>query len=787
MATTISTANGPVLPALSSRLVAVLAGLLGLPLLAAGVWLVTLGGSVFYAVYGLALAVIAMLLWRRRRCGAWALVLLALPTLAWALWEAGLDGWALLPRVWPGLLLAGLAGLLLLPNFKARLGLLAGALVLLGGFVGVLSTRSMAIEPGRNGTFASAAPTLDDGEWPVIGRNNAADRFSPLTQITPENVSKLQVAWRVNLGDADGSDAVEAEMEATPLKIGDRLFLCDNRGRIVALDPDTGERLWRYSPREVRAPSLQKFCRGVTYFAQPDGQGPCAERIIAPTRYATMVAVDARTGQACSDFGHNGEVDLTEGMGEMEPGHYSLTSPPTLVRGNLVVGGFVMDGVKTGLPSGVIRAFDAVTGQLAWAWDMGRPGQTGLPPAGETYTPGSPNAWAPMTADEQLGLVYVPTGNAGPDYVSAHRTDAFNRYSTSTVALDAETGAVRWSYQQIHRDVWDLDNPAPPTLFDLPTEAGPVPALVQPTKSSQFFVLDRRTGKPLVETVEKPVPASAVPGENLSPTQPYPVGMPSFSGPLLTEADMWGISPLDQLWCRIRFRQARYEGEYTPLGFQPAITMPGFHGGSEWGGVGIDRDRDIMIVNVSHFATYNRLVTRAEAEKLEGTPQSFRFLLMKQLGTPYAAVVSTFVSPLNVPCTEPPYGEIAAIDLKTRKVMWRAPSGTARDSGPMGISSHLPITMGVPNLGGVLVTRTGLTFMGATQEKAIRAYDTRSGAVLWHARLPAGGHSNPMTYTSNKTGRQYVVIGASGNFLMASGKSDAIIAYALPAENARTD
>lgn len=771
-----------------ARLLAVVAALAGLPLLIGGAYLASLGGSLFYAFYGLLLIIAAMMLWRQRRAGGWLLLAQAVPVLAWALWEAGSDGWALLPRLWLPLLFAGLAGLLLLRGWKARGALLGGAILIIA--LGTILLVRQAVTPGSGSIYAgSTAVAPGDGEWRAHGRNEAADRYSPLADITPANVSGLKVAWSTHLG-MRPKGMSHSPFEGTPLMVGDTLYMCDTQSRISALDPDSGKLRWRYAAPKRDRMSLMGVCRGVSYYAVPNGQGACAQRVIFATQMVTMHAVDARTGQPCADFGDKGTVDLAEGMGDFGAGLYSVTSPPAVVRGKLVVGGFVMDGRGIKQPSGVIRAFDAVTGKLAWAWDMDRPDRPGLPPEGETYMRGTANSWAPMTADEQLGLVYVPTGNATPDYVSAHRSPASQRYSTSTLALDAETGKLRWSYQMIHRDVWDYDNGSAPTLFDLPTPRGPVPALVQPTKRGEFFVLDRRTGRPLVETVEKPVPASNVPGETLSRTQPFPTGMPSFMGKRLTEASMWGLSPFDQLWCRVRFRQARYEGPFTPMGTDRAtIVYPGFLGGSEWGGVAVDRERGLLVVNVSHFAMYNQLIPRADNAAIMrasgGDPGKGSHTYNPQIGTPYAADVRGFVSPLGVPCIQPPYGEIAAIDLATRQVVWRKPLGTGRDAGPFDIPSGLPIDMGVPNMGGVLLTRSGLTFIGATQEKAFRAFDTRTGALLWYQRLPAGGHANPMTYRSPRTGRQYVVIAASGHFAMHSGATDELIAYALPQESGK--
>ena len=435
----------------------------------------------------------------------------------------------------------------------------------------------------------------------------------------------------------------------------------------------------------------------------------------------------------------------------------------------------------------MIRAFDARTGAFAWAWDLGRPGEHGLPPEGESFTPGTPNAWAPITADDETGLVFVPLGNPTPDYVASHRTPEMNRFSSSVVALDAATGELRWSFQTAHLDQWDYDVASPPTLIDFPMPDGPRLALVQATKRGQVFILDRLTGKPLVETVERPVPQDPVPGEVVSPTQPYSVGVPAMNGGKLSEARMWGITPFDQLWCRIRFRQARYEGEFTPIGTDPTIVFPSYLGGSNWSGVAADPQRGLLAVNVMHFAMYNRLVPRSEADArgikpFEAGKSEFSAIDWPQEGTEYAAVTSGFVSPIGVPCAQPPYGELAVIDLKTRKAAWRKPLGTARDSGPLGIPLRLPIPMGTPALGGSLMTQSGLLFIAATQERTFRAFDSSTGKLLWQDRLPAGGHANPMTYYSDKSGRQFVVISSSGHPQLTSGYADWLIAYALPKE-----
>jgi quinoprotein glucose dehydrogenase len=460
-----------------------------------------------------------------------------------------------------------------------------------------------------------------------------------------------------------------------------------------------------------------------------------------------------------------------------------VTSAPQVVRGKVVFGGWVTDGQFVGEPSGAIRAFDAVTGKLAWAWDMGRPEVTSLPQAGETYTAGTPNSWAPISADEELGLVYLPTGNATPDYVGVHRRPFDDKYSSSVVALDALTGEVRWSFQTTHHDTWDYDVPSQPTLVDLPDGKK---ALLQPTKRGELFLLDRRTGEPLSSVEERRVPATDVPGEHSAPTQPFSVGLPSFAGQPPDEKRMWGVTPFDQLWCRIKFREARYDGTLTPVGLErPSVVYPGYLGGMNWGGVSVDTDRDLIIVNSTHVLNYDQLISRQEADVLGLRPFSESHHgdvggPVAQMGTPYAASIRPFLSPLIVPCTEPPYGRLSAVDLKSRRIVWSESFGTAEDSGPLAIGSHLPFRIGVPNIGGSVTTRSGVTFIGASQDRYLRAFETTTGRELWRQRLPAGGQATPMTYWSAPSGRQFVLIAAGGHGGLLAKEGDYVLAFALP-------
>ncbi len=624
----------------------------------------------------------------------------------------------------------------------------------------------------------AASAWAADGEWLHYGNDLGGSRYSPLDQITPANVSGLKQAWvyRTNPG-----ETLKTHLQVTPLMVGDALYVCTATNQVIALDAETGAQRWRWEPP---APNdRRRTCRGVTYYKVPNGVGACAERIFSTTARAQLVALDARTGKPCEGFGTAGLVDLKTGMGEVKPNYYYVTSAPVIIRGRVVMGGWVADNQHVNEPPGVIRAYDAMTGAFSWAFDPGRPEYHGEPLPGETYTLGTPNSWAPMSADETLGLVYAPMGNATPDYFGAHRTPESEKFTSAVLALDAETGALRWLYRTVHHDVWDYDLASQPTLVDLQIGGQPVPALIQPTKRGQIFVLDRRTGRTLKPVEERKVPQRPVEGDWLSPTQPFSTGMPDFAGPDLTERSMWGLTPFDQLWCRIKFRKARYDGPMTPPGTKPTITNPGYLGGIDWGGVSVDPVRQIMIVNWSRMPNYTRLIPREKADRMGLKPGPEGYMPGKpqaQAGTPYAARTGAFLSPLGVPCVNPPYASLTAVDLNTGKVIWSEPFGDARDNGPWGMRSMLPLTMGVPAIGGSVSTRSGLVFIGASMERTLRAVDQKTGDILWKTRLPVGGHATPMTYISPASGRQFVVIAAGGHLALQSPFGDYIIAYALP-------
>lgn len=768
--------------------------LIGLVLTVGGVRLASLGGSLYYVIAGVVLIASAVLLWRGRRSGAYVYWLLTVGTVVWALLESGFDGWALAPRVLPFLVL----GLLLLrPKTRRSLGMSTVRPLLRSRttWLAIASLAAICIgiamhQPYPTLPFAAGASKAEIAarDWQHWGGTAAGTRYVPFDQINAANVDKLQIAWSYRTG-------VGGAFKATPLQIGDTLYVCLARNIISALDADSGAERWRFDPElKDSKVGFTTTCRGVTYFKAPEPPAACPERILTATTDARLIAIDANTGKRCTDFGTNGEVALLAGMGDVKPGFYYVTSPPTLAKGVAVLGGWVADNVETQEPSGVVRGFDPITGRLLWAWDLGRPDVLTAPPEGQTYTRGTPNAWSVFSADDALGMVYIPTGNATPDYYGGHRTPESERFASSVVALDAATGAVRWSFQTTHHDIWDYDVPSQPVLVDLPAGHGMVtPALVAPTKRGELFLLDRRDGTALAAIEEKPVPQTDLPNEHTSKTQPFSVGMPSFGNDLVTEAKMWGLTPLDQMYCRIQFRKLRYEGPLTPPSLGGSLQYPGFAGGMNWGSVAIDEPDGVMIVNALHIGNHVKLYPRDTVtdKTVLGFGGGY------QRGTPYAAFTTPFLSPLFAPCQQPPYGEIAAIDLKSRQTLWRRPLGTANEMGPFGLKIKLGIPMGVPYSAGTIVTKGGLIFVGGTMDRHLRALDIKSGAEVWSDFLPNTAQATPMSYVAPRSGRQFVVITVPANAReeeshVAERKADGpaapkrndsggwVIAYALP-------
>lgn len=774
---------------------AVLFALIGLALGAGGLQLAWLGGSLYYVVAGVWFLVTAALLFRRRPAALWVYALLILFSLVWAIWEVGFDWWQLGPR--GGLTI--LLGLWLLTPWvrrplassdtaadgrgPAQVWPLAGAVAVSIAVAvfsmfqdpsatrGELPTQAVTQAPAMGGD-------VPDGEWHQYGRTPFGQRYSPLDQINASNVGRLTEVWRYRTGDVKlPEDIGETTYQVTPLKVGDTLYVCTPHNWAIAIDAATGKEKWKYDSSSGLNPDRQhQTCRGVTYWKDPaaTAAGPCAERVYLPTSDARLIALDAGDGSVCASFADGGVLHLEAGMRYTPAGYYYSTSPPVAVDGKLIIGGAVNDNYSTTEQSGVIRAFDIRTGALVWNWDSGNPDVTTPLPEGQHYTTNSPNSWSVFSYDEALGLVYVPLGNQVPDQLGMGRSAAVEKYSSSIVALDIASGQVRWVRQTVHHDLWDMDVPAQPALLDLTKEDGTVvPALVGPTKQGDIYVLDRRTGEPIVPVTEAPAPGGAIPEDFSAPTQP--VSALSFNPPPLAEKDMWGISLFDQLACRISFHRLRYEGRYTPPSLQGTIVYPGNFGVFNWGSVAVDPERQIMFGMPTYLAFTSRLVPRADIPpKGEGEKGSEQGLNRNE-GAPYGVVMGPFVSPLGIPCQAPPWGYVAGVDLRSGKIAYKLKNGTVHDMTPL----PLPFKVGVPGIGGPMLTKGGVAFLGAAVDDYLRAYDVTTGRQLWQARLPAGGQSTPMTYQT-ADGRQFVVMVAGGHGSVGTRPGDYIIAYALP-------
>ncbi|ABG40630.1 quinoprotein glucose dehydrogenase [Paraglaciecola sp. T6c] len=798
------------------RMFSVVSFLIGLYLAIGGVWLVAENGSYYYAIAGGTLILSSSLLYFKQRLGLWVFTLLFFGTLGWTIWESGTDYWRWVPRMGVPVVLCFVLALLL-PSlgFSKRASLsLAGAFAVI--FVGAFSMafvptgwthNAMAPQAGSSLIKLGNQNGINDisaDDWPVYGRDNHASRYSPVTDITPENVTSLKKAWQYRTKDIPSK---RYGAETTPIKIDDKLYLCTARNKLIALNAQNGKEIWRYDPKVADEDiPYTAACRGVAYYKVPpteevhiekrnensmnaitDGLLACRERIISGTLDGRIIEVDAQTGKPCSNFGNKGEVDIKEHMGKTPSGFVAITGVPVIVKGVIITGHQVLDGQKRYAPSGVIKGFDVQTGELRWAWDMVKPNIDKLPPAGETYTRGTPNMWTSATGDNDLGLAYLPMGNSSADYWSSSRTKAELKYATSLVAMNVNTGKPAWSFQTVHKDVWDYDLGSQVSLIEFPTNNGQVPALVLTSKQGDIYILNRETGEVLTGVEERTVPTGGVLPELRSDTQPFST-FHTLRKPDLTAKDMWGVTMFDQLACRIQFQTASYHGIYTPPTTQQHwIEYPGYNGGSDWGSVAIDPQRGVLIANYNDMPNYNRLVSREEANEKGWKPRDemdhddggAEGAGDPQQGTPYAVDVNAgWRLPLTgLLCKQPPYGGIRAINLENGKTLWDRPLGTARNNGPFGIASGLPITIGTPNNGGSVVTKSGLIFIAAATDNLIRAIDINTGQTVWQDELPAGGQANPMMYREN--GKSYLVIVAAGHHFMETPPGDYVIAYAL--------
>ena len=628
------------------------------------------------------------------------------------------------------------------------------------------------------------SPRKADVAWPAYGNDAGGTRWSPLADITRENVGSLALAWQVSTHDLEHGKKDEGpregcakchtgatKFEATPVVAEGVLYLSTALNRVLALDPATGRQLWRFDPKlALNIERNEGFVsRGVALWrdGRAIGAMACAKRVFFATVDARLFALDANDGRPCTTFGTDGMVRLDLGVGKVQVGQYGVTSPPVVIGDVVVVGSAIGDNRLVEMEHGTVRAYDARTGAERWAWDpiprsSVTPGYESWSPEGARKT-GAANAWAPLSVDSARGLVFIPTGSASPDFFGGERPGN-NLFSNCVVALDAATGAVRWHFQVVHHDLWDYDVASQPTLIDLKRNGRTTPAVVVATKMGFVYVLDRETGKPLFPVEERAAPTSTVAGEVASPTQPWPTLAAFRVHPTaaLTEADVWGPTPEAREQCLTQFRKFRHDGLFTPPSMEGTLMYPFYGGGMNWGGVTFDPQRQLLFVNTMQMAAWVKLRRRGPTE-VSGNMR----------GTPYVMDRAVWVGASGLPCVKGPWGMMRAIDLATGTVRWEHPLGVE----PKSAAGSDVAGWGTPNVGGSLATAGGLVFISAARDELLRAFDSETGKELWKAKLPGGGQATPMTFRLG--GTQYVVIAAGGHGDYGTGITDRVVAYTL--------
>jgi quinoprotein glucose dehydrogenase len=626
-----------------------------------------------------------------------------------------------------------------------------------------------------------AAP-VPDTDWSAYGSDAGGTRYSPAAQITPANVGKLQVAWTFRTGELGqgAKDWNRSAFEATPILYDGTLYLTTSSTDVVAVNAVTGKLRWRHDSSSRKDLHYSDgVSRGVSLWVDDaTARGAvCHARIYAPTLDGRLLALDAATGKACGDFGDGGAVNLLKDVRSQfvegdEWRDYLVTSPPAILDGKVIVGSAIGDNRAVLEELGVVRAFDARSGKLLWSWDP-IPRDASNPVYKEwspesVKTASAANAWAPLSVDATRHLVFVPTGSASPDFFGGERPGD-NRWANSVVALDGDTGRFKWGQQLVHHDLWDYDVASQPTLVDLMHGGKHVPAVIQATKTGFLYTFERDDGVPIFPVVERPVPQDAVPGEDPSPTQPYPVAPPALARQApITPDDAWGIAWFDTRSCRKRIEAYRSEGMFQPPSLQDSLMQPGNAGGSNWGGIAFDTGRQLAVANTVNLPFVVTLIPRATFKAQANSDKYPDFEFGRQNGTPYGMRRAAFKSDLGIPCVKPPWGVLTAVDMVHGTIKWQV---------PLGVTPFIHMNLGLPGIGGPIVTASGLVFIAASLDDRLRAFDTNTGRLLWEVKLPAGGQATPMTYAIG--GRQYVVI-AAGGYKDDSTRGDYLVAYALP-------
>lgn len=649
-------------------------------------------------------------------------------------------------------------------------GLPAGALLLLLA-MGACAPSDIADAAGRPspGAGLPAETALD---WPTYGGQPSGSQYSSLAQINTGNVRRLELAWSHRTSEvSEWSPEVHGtNYQVTPILANHKLYLCTPFNNVLALDPASGEELWKFDFGKPRAETMYGYhnCRGVAYWqaaAPTEAAGFCGKRVFEATDNGFLLALDGDSGQLCPDFGQRGRIDLNA-LDYRGDGRISLTSPPVIYQDLAIVGGAVIDNKWRDSLDGIVRAFDVRSGAEVWRWNP--------IPEHLSAEVGGANAWAPLSVDEERGWVFLPIGSPSYDTYGVNRADPIP-FGNAVVALDALTGKPIWSYQTVHHDLWDYDLPSMPSLVTLRRQARPVPAVLQAAKTGFVFVLDRETGTPLFPVREKPVPQTDVPGERSAPTQPFPLAPPPMASQSIKAEDAWGLALFDRRECREKLAGLRNEGLFTPPSINGAVLHPSFLGGSNWGGVAYDQSTGLAVVNSSNLVSSVTLKPRPQFDAQD--PALAGASVYEMRGAPYVMLRQVLLSSLGVPCNPPPWGQLTALDLNSGELRWQVPFGRMELAGGWLRS---PAAWGAPNQGGPIITGGGLVFIGASLDSRLRAYDLLSGKELWSAKTPAPATATPMTYQFGPQGRQYVVVAAGGNGAFETKLSDAILAYALP-------
>ena len=633
-------------------------------------------------------------------------------------------------------------------------------------------------------------PPAQEVEWTAYGRDAQGTRYLPASEINRDNVHRLEVAWTYRTGETDPGFATRkpASFQTTPIVVDGVMYLSTPLGRVVALDPAGGDELWVFDPNIRRDITYGDFAsRGVSTWLDESAprDAACRRTIFVATAQSQLIALDARDGEPCPEFGQDGMVDLREGLRlqPFEPQAYSMTSPAIVANGLIVVGSSIADNSRPNPASGEIRAFDARSGTMRWSWDP-IPQDPSDPAYGGwrgelAHGTGGANAWSALSADPERDLVFIPATSAAPDYYGVLRLGE-NRYANSIVALKLSTGELVWAFQTVHHDLWDYDNASPPALVTIRRNGAEIPAVLQATKTGMLFVLHRETGEPIFPIEERAVASSDIPLEEAWPTQPFTSVTPPLSPHRFHLDEVWGITDDDRAACRTAIEGLRNEGIFTPPSLEGSLMIPSNIGGAHWGGVALDPIRQIAVVPVNRIASMVQLIPRGEFDRARYQAEDSRlghdYEYNMMQGTPYVMRRRILVGPSGLPCSPPPFGALVAVDLRTGGKLWEVPLGSmTRPFGPE-MAARVLDEWGSPNLGGPIATAGGVVFIGAALDRWLHAYDIESGREVWRGPLPESGRATPMSYQL-RSGEQFVVIAVGGGEEFGTG--DYVVAFRL--------